>query len=358
MPSVKQAKRRREGRSSEVGCRVVKRSVPKISRSRCLNLTIHFRLDGSRRSVLLHKMDTADLHDVVGDLTSDIDNLEAALAPLTQKPLATTSSKLPLLDKAKLHVLATYALESILFNSLRLNGTDAKTHPVFAELNRVKEYFGKIKTAEGTGAKPSSRVDKDAAGRLIKAGLAGNDRFDQEREQRRAREKAGAKRKLEDLSGVGTHTRFDGAAKRIKTTDDEASAVITPTARAASDEDDDQGGVALSSSGAEQKRRKKKNKPSDEQKKAEKRERRQQAKEAKLSPHGPSDDAYGDEDVGQDIEDEGGSSGKSSRAPKSSKEALDSLLDGASSRLERKAKKKKKKSKGQVVEDERADEMK
>ena len=83
-------------------------------------------------------MDNEDVHELVGELTSNIDDLEAALAPLTSKPLATTSSKLPLLDKAKAHVLTTYALESILFNSLRLHGADAKSHPVFAEFNRVK----------------------------------------------------------------------------------------------------------------------------------------------------------------------------------------------------------------------------
>lgn len=293
-------------------------------------------------------MDSDDLHELVGDLTSNIDDLEAALAPLTSKPLATTSSKLPLLDKAKLHVLATYALESVLFNTLRLNGSDAKSHPVFAELNRVKEYFGKIKTAEGTGEKPKARVDKGAAGRFIKADLAGNERYDREREERSAREKAGAKRKFEELNGsVGTHTRFDGAAKRIRVSDE---------AKVAQDEsggnDDGEAGVALSESGGE-KIGKRKNKPSDPEKKALKRERRAKAKEAKLSPHGTPQDEAADE------EEEGQHSGKSSQAPKSTKEALVSLLDGASSKLERKERKrKKKKSKGQVLEDERADEMK
>lgn len=293
-------------------------------------------------------METADLHELVGDLTSNIDDLESALAALTQKPLTTTSSKLPLLDKAKLYVLATYALESILFNSLRLNGTDAKAHPVFAELNRVKEYFGKIKTVEGTGGKPTSRVDKDAAGRFIKAGLAGNDRFDRERQEKSAREKAGAKRKLDGLS-VGTHTRLDGAAKRIKAADEESSAPSRANTHDHSEEDGDKG-VALGGSGTEQ-NPKRKNKLSDEAKKEEKRARRRQAKEAKLSPH----------EAPADVEEEGPDSqptGKSSQAPKSSKEALDSLLSGASSKLEKKGRREKKKSKGQALEDERAGEMK
>lgn len=293
-------------------------------------------------------METEELHDLVGELTSNIDDLESALATLTQKPLTTTTSKLPLLDKAKLHILATYALESILFNSLRLHGIDAKSHPVFAELNRVKEYFGKIKTAEGGGAKPTSRVDKDAAGRFIKAGLAGNDRYDREREVRSVRERAGVKRKLGELGGaVGTHTRFDEAAKRIRAADEGGA---EPVVGMESGEEEGEGGVAVSYSGNEQNEQRK-DKLSGAEKREEKILRRQRAKEAKLSPHAADVDSTQDEDAVEVT------SSKSSNAPKSSKEALDSLLDGASSKLERKSKKKKK-SKGQALEDERADEMK
>lgn len=297
-----------------------------------------------------NKMDTADLHELVGDLSTNIDDLEAALSTLTQKPLATTSSKLPLLDKAKLHVLATYALESILFNSLRLSGTDAKSHAVFAELNRVKEYFGKIKTAEGAGAKPTTRVDKDAAGRFIKAGLAGNDRYDKERQERSARERAGAKRKLEDIA-TGTHTRFDGAAKRIRTADEQNAALAKSSTRDGTDEEVE-GGVALSGSGAEEKKSKRKKKPTDPERK-EKRARRQRAKEEKLSSHETSEAM----EARQDGDGGGQPTGKSSKAPKSSKEALDSLLDGASPQSAKKGKKKKK-GKEQALEDARAEETK
>src|SRR5258708_35270816 len=98
-------------------------------------------------------MDTAELHSLVENLTSNVDDLEESLAPLLKTALSHNTSKLPLLDKAKLYVLATYAIESILFSCLRLNGVDAKSHPVFQELARVKEYFGKIKTAETAGTK-------------------------------------------------------------------------------------------------------------------------------------------------------------------------------------------------------------
>ena len=54
---------------------------------------------------------------------------------------------------------------------LRLNGVDAKEHPVFRELTRVKQYFDKIKDAE-TGDDPRpTNLDKPAAGRFIKHAL-------------------------------------------------------------------------------------------------------------------------------------------------------------------------------------------
>ncbi|KAF2163092.1 hypothetical protein M409DRAFT_57766 [Zasmidium cellare ATCC 36951] len=159
----------------------------------------------------------------LSDLTTNIDTLTTALQPLLSQPLTASTSKQPLLDKAKTYILTVYALESLLFTALRLSGTDAKTHPIFAELQRVKGYFGKITAAEEMGAGGGTvraRVDREAAGRFVKAGLAGNERYDRERREREARERAGAKRKLE---AMGTHTRFEeGVAKKSKATEGES----------------------------------------------------------------------------------------------------------------------------------------
>ena len=56
-----------------------------------------------------------DLSDQLETLEGDIDDLEDALGPLLKCPLSEFASKLPLLDKANLFVLVTYAIESILF---------------------------------------------------------------------------------------------------------------------------------------------------------------------------------------------------------------------------------------------------
>jgi len=159
-------------------------------------------------------METQEVQSLVEDLGGNVDDLERALTPILKTALSASASKLPLLDKAKLYVLATYAIESVLFSVLRLNGVDAKSHPVFQELSRVKEYFAKIKSAETAGTKRSSAVDKAAAGRLIKHGLAGNERYD------RKRATGGEKRKFENMSErVGSHIRFEEPAKKMRAQD-------------------------------------------------------------------------------------------------------------------------------------------
>ena len=54
---------------------------------------------------------------------------------------------------------------------LRLRGIDARRHPVFRELTRVRQYFDKIKGLETGPEKRNLTLDKAAAGRFIKHGL-------------------------------------------------------------------------------------------------------------------------------------------------------------------------------------------
>ncbi|KAK5114670.1 hypothetical protein LTR62_002243 [Meristemomyces frigidus] len=291
-------------------------------------------------------MDTADVESLVEDLSIHIDDLEDSLMPLLKTALSASTSKLPLLDKAKLYVLATYAIESIIFSALRLNGVDAKAHPVFQELNRVKEYFGKIKTAETAGQKRSTVVDKDAAGRFIKHGLAGNERFDRERSSRQANEKNGAKRKLEDM-GVGTHTRFSGMARRVKAGEGAVSVV-----RAAGLDEDDQQRPGLQFIDAA-------SSTSEAEKAAmreAKRQRRQERKEAKANEEDYSAVAPAGRGASS-AADSGLATG-----PKPHGEVLQALQQGPTPEDEgRKAKKKKRKSRGDMAKDmeaRRADERK
>lgn len=152
----------------------------------------------------------SDLPDRIEDFEVNIDELEDLLSPLLTKPLATTASTLPLLDKAKLHIQTTYAIESLLFSSLLISGVNAKEHPIFTELSRLRSYFKKIKDVEEGLVGPKARVDKEAAARFIKHGLAGNDRFDRER---RERERLG---RVEEAAKKRQHVKFDQDAEGKK----------------------------------------------------------------------------------------------------------------------------------------------
>ncbi|GAM87052.1 hypothetical protein ANO11243_050730 [Dothideomycetidae sp. 11243] len=164
--------------------------------------------------------DSSAVQALVHTLSQNIDSVETALNPLLSNPLSTTSSKLPLLDKAKLYVHTAYAIESLIFSNLRLSGVDTKSHPVFSELGRVRAYFEKIKSNEASG--PSSRLDKGAANRFIKHALSGNEEYDRQREEAQRAQQAGAKRKIDELAErYGKQSRFEGVSKRMK--DSEAS---------------------------------------------------------------------------------------------------------------------------------------
>ncbi|KAK8008700.1 Sas10/Utp3/C1D family-domain-containing protein [Apiospora marii] len=146
-------------------------------------------------------MDVTNILPQLERLDGDIDNLEEALQPIL-KGVSDLSSKLPLLEKAKLYVLATYALESMLFSSLRLNAVDAKNHPVFKELTRVRQYFDKIKNIETPPEKPEATLNKGAAISFIRSGLAENKDKDAAikaaAQQKAQAQQAGTKRKVSD----------------------------------------------------------------------------------------------------------------------------------------------------------------
>ena len=126
-------------------------------------------------------MEPPDVRPHLKALKASISSLESALQPLLKptsgSSLSEIASKLPLLDKAKLNVTLAYSIHSILFSALRLNGVEAKEHPVFTtELARCRQYFEKIEKAErrgaaGSGAAPRPRIDKAAAARFVKHGI-------------------------------------------------------------------------------------------------------------------------------------------------------------------------------------------
>ncbi|KAI6709102.1 hypothetical protein JHW43_008365 [Diplocarpon mali] len=153
-------------------------------------------------------MDSTKVMSLLEALDDEIDDLEESLEPLLKSALSETASKLPLLDKAKLFVLVTYAIESMLFSYLRLHGVNAREHPVFKELTRVKQYFDKIKAAET----PAERTM-----------AAGNDKYDLARAEQIAKENAKAHVKFNDLSKEVEKKRKLGQLEALSHEDSDSS---------------------------------------------------------------------------------------------------------------------------------------
>ncbi|KIW45572.1 uncharacterized protein PV06_03953 [Exophiala oligosperma] len=173
-------------------------------------------------------METSSMLDLVDQLEENIEDLEDSLAPLLESgsSLASTTKKLPLVDRAKLDVLLVYAIESIIFSFLKLHGIDAKEHAVFRELSRVKPYFEKIKNAEAgaSPSRPSAILNKEAANRVIRHALAGNAKYDLERAEREARDKFRANQKLKNLE-ASLQEKAKAQAQDEKPIDEKADAL-------------------------------------------------------------------------------------------------------------------------------------
>ncbi|KKA27966.1 hypothetical protein TD95_001204 [Thielaviopsis punctulata] len=137
-------------------------------------------------------MSVRDITKDLNKLDNQLDVLEEALKPL-MKALNDSASSMPLLDRAKLFTLANYALETLIFSGLRVDGADAMNHPVFqTELKRVKQYFAKIDAVENPVEKPTAKLDTEAATRMIKNGLSDDAAIKARLNEQIAKEKAKA----------------------------------------------------------------------------------------------------------------------------------------------------------------------
>ncbi|QKX64001.1 uncharacterized protein TRUGW13939_11174 [Talaromyces rugulosus] len=183
-------------------------------------------------------MDVVDLQPAVERLEENIDALEETLQKLLGSSLEETSRKLPLLDRAKLHVLVTYTLESLLHSYLRLHGVDAKDHPINTELTRLKQYFAKIENLEKQPEKRTMALDQGAARRFISRGLAGNDKFDIARAEKQAKEKARAQLKAA-LMAQKKQSKPESLALAVATSQESSNDTPQSTSRPQPDSDSD-----------------------------------------------------------------------------------------------------------------------
>ena len=66
-------------------------------------------------TIIRYTMEASDLLPLLDQLDYNVDDLEEVLGPIVNQSLTQTSKKLPVLEKAKLNVLTTYALESLIY---------------------------------------------------------------------------------------------------------------------------------------------------------------------------------------------------------------------------------------------------
>ncbi|KAI0535293.1 Sas10/Utp3/C1D family-domain-containing protein [Xylaria digitata] len=210
-------------------------------------------------------MDPANILPSLENLDDAVDNLEEALQPLVDN-VTDVASKLPLLDKAKFYVLMTYSIESMLFSTLRLNEVDAKEHPIFKELSRVRQYFDKIKNIEFP-QKPEQSINKEAAIRFIRSDLADNKEINTKLTEMIAKERAKAALKTR----LGEKRKLDATTPEAKSNEDESK-----DADSAEESEEDE--VEVEPQPEKKKSKKEKNNKSERKEKKEKGEKGGKAK--------------------------------------------------------------------------------
>ncbi|KAG0128461.1 hypothetical protein HOY82DRAFT_611658 [Tuber indicum] len=145
-------------------------------------------------------MDSSTAVELLDLLDEQIDDLKPAIEPLLKDTISGAAIQLPVVDKAKLYVLTSYVLESLLFSYLKLNNTDLKSHAIMSELARIRNYMTKIKEAQPNMHRREMTINKEAVERIVNAGLAGNDKWDAENADMKAKERAAALAKFNALS--------------------------------------------------------------------------------------------------------------------------------------------------------------
>ncbi|KAH0837940.1 hypothetical protein J3R83DRAFT_6174 [Lanmaoa asiatica] len=116
--------------------------------------------------------DTTEIHSELTKLDRSLDELESQLEPLFAQSLPETLLALDTIQQAKLQVIIPYVVYDLVFVYLKSRGIDPRTHRVVTELERVRQYFDKIKHAEDSDQKRRLGIDKAAAGRFIKHAIA------------------------------------------------------------------------------------------------------------------------------------------------------------------------------------------
>ncbi|KAI9639439.1 Sas10/Utp3/C1D family-domain-containing protein [Dioszegia hungarica] len=114
------------------------------------------------------------------ELESSLAELETALSPLFKQEWAAQMDGLDPLERAKMDVMIAYTIVDLIWIYLKMKGVDPAKHEVSSELERVRTYYGKIRSIENPEDDSRKyKLDTQAAGRFIAHGIPRNQRVAQ-----------------------------------------------------------------------------------------------------------------------------------------------------------------------------------
>ncbi|XP_022648977.1 nuclear nucleic acid-binding protein C1D-like [Varroa jacobsoni] len=111
----------------------------------------------------------AELKDRVKLFHEKLLELRECLQPLLSKTGLELKESLDTLDKAKFDLSICYGMSSLLWAYMLTQGEDPKETSLKIELDRIREYMGRVKEIEDRDKRP--RVETGAAKRFVRNAL-------------------------------------------------------------------------------------------------------------------------------------------------------------------------------------------
>ncbi|CAM9094994.1 unnamed protein product [Pylaiella littoralis] len=95
-----------------------------------------------------------------------------SVRPLTLMSREEVGTCVSAADRAKLNLQVAYGVSSLFYMFLKTQGVSPSTHPVKAELDRIRGYFGRLKQVGKPPEQRTLKVDAEASRRFINAALS------------------------------------------------------------------------------------------------------------------------------------------------------------------------------------------
>lgn len=195
----------------------------------------------------------AEISDAVKNFTKNLEKCKNGLKPLIENSRSDLIKETSALDSLKLDLTTAFAVNSMFWAYLASQGITPKNNPVKQELDRIKEYMGKVKAIEDRQKAP--RLAKNAAKRFVSHAM-----YDLEDAQRRQKkQKTGSATDGGDVIVIDDE-EDSGSQQATATNNSSDDAVIVIDDDDEDDGEEDGANVAGSSSKATSHNKKKKRK--------------------------------------------------------------------------------------------------